>query len=105
NARTPAPSEGVYNADLAYRPDGTLEGIYAKQHLVPFGEYVPLRDELSFIGELQQIPYDYTKGDHRVMFRVAGHPFGTVICFESAFAPLVRGYVRDGAQLIVVTTN
>jgi apolipoprotein N-acyltransferase len=28
-----------------------------------------------------------------------------VICFESAFAPLVRDYVRDGAQLLVVSTN
>jgi apolipoprotein N-acyltransferase len=39
------------------------------------------------------------------MFRAAGHPFGSVICFESAFAPLVRGYVRDGAELLVVSTN
>jgi apolipoprotein N-acyltransferase len=39
------------------------------------------------------------------MFRVAGHPLGSVICFESAFGPLVRDYVRDGAQLIVVSTN
>ena len=36
---------------------------------------------------------------------MAGHPIGSVICFESAFGPLVRDYVRDGAQLIVVSTN
>jgi apolipoprotein N-acyltransferase len=39
------------------------------------------------------------------MFDVAGHPVGSVICFESAFGPLVRDYVRDGAQLIIVSTN
>ena len=39
------------------------------------------------------------------MFRAGGHPFGSVICFESAFAPLVRDFVRDGAELLVVSTN
>ena len=37
-------------------------------------------------------------GDARTLFRVGGHPFGSVICFESAFGPLVRDYVRDGAR-------
>ncbi len=39
------------------------------------------------------------------MYHAGGHTVGTVICFESAFAPLVRDYVRDGAQALVVTTN
>jgi apolipoprotein N-acyltransferase len=105
NARVRAPDGGLYNANVAYGPDGKFQGVYAKQHLVPFGEYVPWRDQLSFISELQQIPYDYEKGHTRRMFHAAGHPFGTVICFESAFSPLVRDYVRDGAQMIVVSTN
>ena len=53
----------------------------------------------SFISELQQIPYDYERGQGRgASSGTAGHPFGTVICFESAFSPLVRDYVRDGAR-------
>ena len=39
------------------------------------------------------------------MFDVAGNGVGNVICFESAFAPLVRDSVRDGAEAIVVSTN
>jgi len=105
NARTEAPDGGLYNANLAYDPSGHLQGIYAKQHLVPFGEYVPWRDQLSFIGELKQVPYDYERGHTRRLFRAAGHPFATVICFESAFGPLVRDFVRAGAEAIVVTTN
>jgi apolipoprotein N-acyltransferase len=105
NARVRAPDGGLYNANVAYSPNGRFQGAYAKQHLVPFGEYVPWRDELSFIGELQQIPYDYEKGHERRLYHAAGHPFGTVICFESAFSPLVRHYVTDGAQMIVVSTN
>jgi len=105
NARTQTPDGGIANSNLAYRPNGQLEGIYSKQRLVPFGEYVPWRDALSFIGELDQVPYDYERGTERVLFRAAGHEFATVICFESAFSPLVRDFVRDGAELIVVTTN
>jgi len=105
NARVPTGDGGLYNANVAYSPDGELQGVYAKQHLVPFGEYVPFRDELSFIGELQQIPYDYAAGERRTMFRAARHPFASVICFESAFSPIVRDFVRDGAEAIVVSTN
>jgi apolipoprotein N-acyltransferase len=116
NARVPvSPSEGespesvrgeVYNADLLYDPDGTLQGKYAKQHLVPFGEYVPLRGLLGDIDALRtNVPYDFTAGDDSVVFDVKGTPVGNVICFESAFGPLVREQVRDGAEAIVVSTN
>ncbi len=105
NSLLPAPSGRDYNTNLLYEPDGTLQGTYAKQHLVPFGEYVPFRDQLDFVGALDQIPYDYEHGRTRRVFEVDGLPLGTVICFESAFGPLVRDYVRDGSELIVVTTN
>jgi apolipoprotein N-acyltransferase len=105
NALTPAPEGRDFNTNLLYEPDGDLQGSYSKQHLVPFGEYVPFRDELSFLGALDQIPYDYEPGRVRRLFRVDGHAVGTIICFESAFGPLVRDFVRDGAELVVVTTN
>ena len=113
NARTPIPGSGnepaaddqVYNSNRLYDPEGRLQGTYSKQHLVPFGEYVPWRGALGFIGELRQIPYDFTAGDHNTIFHVAGRPIGTVICFESAFGPLVRSVVRDGAEAVVVSTN
>jgi apolipoprotein N-acyltransferase len=105
NARTPGDDGQSRNTNLMYTPDGKLQGVYSKQHLVPFGEYVPWRDQLSFLPELRQVPYDFEPGHSRTMFHVAGHPVGSVICFESAFGPLVRNYVRDGAQMIVVSTN
>ena len=105
NALQPAPDGRDYNTNLVYDRDGTLQGTYAKQHLVPFGEYVPLRDQLDFLGALDQIPYDYAHGEGRRLFEVSGRPMATIICFESAFGPLVRDFVRDGAEFIVVTTN
>jgi len=105
NARYTGATGKLYNANLAYAPDGRLLGVYAKQHLVPFGEYVPFRHQLTFISDLRQIPFDFTAGDRRVLFHAAGRPFATVICYESAYAPLVRDFVRDGAQAIVVSTS
>jgi apolipoprotein N-acyltransferase len=105
NARHVEADGKLYNANLAYDPDGELQGVYAKQHLVPYGEYVPLRDELSFVGELRQIPYDFASGSTRTMFRAGGRPFASVICYESAYSGLVRDFVRDGAEAIVVSTS
>lgn len=105
NARHGTPDGKLYNANLAYDPDGELQGFYAKQHLVPFGEYVPFRDELSFIGELRQIPYDFDAGEDRTMFHAGGRPFASVICYESAYSGIVRDFVRDGAEAIVVSTS
>jgi apolipoprotein N-acyltransferase len=105
NARTVGTDDRYRNTNRLYTPVGRLQGSYSKQHLVPFGEYLPWRGELSFLSEVRQIPYDFEPGHHRTIFHVAGHPIGSVICFESAFAPLVRDYVRDGAQAIVVSTN
>jgi apolipoprotein N-acyltransferase len=105
NARTPGTDGRVRNTNLLYQPDGKLQGVYSKQHLVPFGEYVPWRGVLGWLSELRQVPYDFQAGHRRQLFEVAGHRVGSVICFESAFGPLVRDEVRDGAEAIVVSTS
>jgi apolipoprotein N-acyltransferase len=105
NAAVPAPDGRDFNTNLLYTPDGRLVGTYAKQHLVPFGEYVPFRSLVDWTGIVDRIPNDYSPGDKRTIFDVKGHRVATVICFESAFAPLVRDFVRDGAEMVVVTTN
>jgi len=105
NAVAEAPDGRRLNLNVLYGPDGSLAGTYAKRHLVPYGEWVPLRDRLRWIKELDQIPRDFAPGHDPGLFDVAGLRVGSVICFESAFGPQVRGLVRGGAQLIVVSTN
>lgn len=106
NAVTDHPDGRAVNLNLMYDADGTLQGTYAKRHLVPFGEFVPFRDQLEpLISELDEIPRDFAPGDDVGMFSVAGHDIATVICFETAFGPLVRDSVREGAELLVVSTN
>ena len=113
NATVDAPTHGsqpagakAVNLNVLFRPSGAVEGTYAKRHLVPFGEYVPFRHELEpHIGVLERIPRDYEPGHTPGIFEIAGHKIATIICFESAFGYQVRPLVRDGAQVIVVSTN
>ena len=78
---------------------------YDKVHLVPFGEYVPWRDELSWVSAIRQVPVDRTPGERVHTVSVEGLPaFGTPICFENSFPSLVRDFIRDGAGFLVVLT-
>jgi apolipoprotein N-acyltransferase len=105
NAAVPTSDGRDFNTNLLYTPDGRLVGSYAKQHLVPFGEYVPFRSLIEWTGVVDRIPNDYSPGSRRTIFRVKGHRLATIICFESAFGPLVRDFVHDGAEIVVVSTN
>ncbi len=105
NAAVPAPDGREFNQNVLYTPDGRLTGTYSKEHLVPFGEYVPFRSLVDWTGIVDRIPYDFTPGKQRTIFNVKGHRLATVICFESAFGPLVRDFVDRGAEVVVVSTN
>jgi apolipoprotein N-acyltransferase len=108
NATVDAPPNGakVLNLNVLFAPDGEIVGTYSKRHLVPFGESVPFRSTLQhFVSELDQVPRDYEPGRTPGIFEVAGVRIGTLICFESAFGYQVRPLVRDGAQVLVVSTN
>jgi apolipoprotein N-acyltransferase len=102
-----APLDKNLNLNVAFRPDGTVEGTYAKRHLVPYGEEVPLRGLVERLvpAVKDQIPRDFSAGTKPGIFDVAGKRVASVICFESAFGYEVRPVVRDGADVIVVSTN
>jgi apolipoprotein N-acyltransferase len=99
------PDGAFHNEGLLFGGDGRLIGEYRKVHLVPFGEYVPFRDELSWISALQQIPYDETPGERIHPLRFDGITFGDVICFENSFPSIDRTLVAQGAGFLVVQTN
>jgi len=102
---TDAPGGRLYNTAFYYQPDGRFPAVYRKRHLVPFGEYVPWRSELSFISALRAIPRDFAPGRRGTLFPVAGRKVGTLICFDSAFSSLARDYAAHGAEALVVMTN
>ena len=91
------PDGTQHTSAILFDGSGQLAGRYDKVHLVPFGEYVPWRDELSWISAIQQIPVDRTPGERVHTLSTAGLPaFGTPICFENSFPELTRAFVRDG---------
>lgn len=108
NATVDAPPDGskAENLNVLFDPTGAIAGTYSKHHLVPFGEYVPFRHQLEgWISALDEVPRDFVHGKTNGLFDVAGTRIASVICFESAFGREVRDRVRDGAEVIVVSTN
>ena len=98
-------AEEFLNINMMYDPAGRKIGEYAKRHPVPFGEYVPLRDLLDFIPQLDQVPRDMVRGEDAVVFTLPQGVVGSVISFEGAFPRRLRSEVDAGAQVLVVATN
>ncbi len=101
-----APNGGAYNSGLVWDPETGPVQVYVKQHLVPYGEYVPLRSLLEpMVGRLAQIPRDFVAGKRPGTLQLNGYTIADVICFEVAYDGLVRDTVRGGGELLVVQTN
>ncbi|MBA4349273.1 MAG: apolipoprotein N-acyltransferase [Thermodesulfovibrio sp.] len=85
--------------------DGKVSYIYDKIYLVPFGEYVPLRNILFFVDKLTYGIGDYVPGDSYIKAVTPFGSFGTLICYEIIFPGLVRKFYTHGGDFIVTITN
>ncbi|GAA0484058.1 apolipoprotein N-acyltransferase [Streptomyces sp. NPDC046215] len=102
----PGKSGYVDNNGIVWDPKTGPGASYTKQHPVPFGEYVPFRDQLSkVITRLQRVQRDFYPGDHTGVLKVGPARLGDVICFEVAYDEIVRDTVKAGARALVVQTN
>ena len=95
-----------YNSALVVGADGARFGRYDKIHLVPFGEYIPFQNLLTFAHKLTGRVSSFTRGDERKVFILAGsngerHRYGVFICYEAVFADEVRQFARLGAEVLV----
>jgi apolipoprotein N-acyltransferase len=90
-----------FNAAIVIAPDGHRVGRYDKIHLVPFGEYVPFQQYLTFAHKLTGKVSSFSRGAERSTFRLNGHRYGVFICYESVFADEVRHFAQLGAEVLV----
>jgi len=94
------------NSAVLLSPSGERLFTYDKIHLVPWGEYVPLRHLLSFAGKLTADIGDFTPGtEYRVGTLPGGGTFGAFICYEATFPGAVRQFTRNGAELLINMSN
>lgn len=104
------PDEAWYNGAFVATPETGVGGVYyAKRHLVPFGEYIPLRPVLGWLRKVVPIGDDFTPGllPQSLKIKIRDHevPFGPLICYEDIFPSLAVDSVRSGAEVLVVITN
>jgi apolipoprotein N-acyltransferase len=92
------------SADLL-NPQGQRIFAYDKIHLLPFGEYVPLRGWLTFAKRLTADISDFTPGSAYGVAQIPQGKFGTFICYEAIFPSEVRQFTANGAQLLVTISN
>jgi apolipoprotein N-acyltransferase len=93
------------NSAILLDDNGTVSYIYDKVHLVPFGEYVPLRKVLFFIDKLVVGIGDYTSGDSYLKAMTPYGDFATLICYEIVFPGLVRKFYSNSGDFMVNITN
>lgn len=99
-----------YNSLICYTPNGErMETVYNKRRLVPFGEFIPLRSIFEkVIPPLTEILItfdDIFVGESSSIMDINGTDVGCLICFDSIYDGLTLESVRDGAELICLSTN
>lgn len=98
-----------YNAALLVSGGDQQVQIYRKVHLVPFGEYVPLRHSFPLFAAVagKWIPGDFDAGTDYTVFHLANKDVrvAPLICFEDTVGDLTRNFVLNGANLLVNVTN
>lgn len=100
---------GDFNSAALMTGKGKGIMLYHKVHLVPFGEYVPLRHSFPLfawiVGNL--VPDDFDFGPRPIVLEMKRKPFrlATLICFEDTLGDLARQFAAMNAQVFITLTN
>jgi apolipoprotein N-acyltransferase len=95
----------AFNTAVLLNPSGQRIFSYDKIHLLPFGEYVPLRGWLTFAKRLTADISDFTPGSVESVGDLPQGKFGAFICYEAIFPSEVRIFTANGAQFLITISN
>lgn len=111
----PAKATDVYNRAFLLDKDGKPAGYYDKEHLVPFGEYVPPVLDAKIFAALVQGAGGFTPGTATLPLLLPSEKLGSaaftprvlglLICYEAIFPELAQQRVAEGATLLVNISN
>lgn len=105
-AEVPGQPDSLWNLGIVWNPGSGPAQRYAKTHLVPFGEFIPMRDVIgSWFADFQRISRDFVPGTKPGVMEAGGIRIGDIICFEVGYDDIPRNVLNAGAQLLVVQTN
>jgi len=94
-----------FNSAFLVDGKGVLRDKYDKVHLVPFGEYVPLKRFLPFLGKMVEQVGDFSPGPPGRTLAWQDQQLGILICYEVIFPGLARAMVANGAGILINMTN
>jgi apolipoprotein N-acyltransferase len=94
--------DSVYNTSILW--GGEMPDTYIKQHLTPFGEYIPLRSLARIISPLVDDVKDFSPGDAGKTFSIGDIRVAPVICYELIDDDLLRQAAK-GSNILAVQTN
>ncbi len=95
----------LHNRAFLVNAEGLTLGHYDKEHLVPFGEYVPLSGLLGFLPKLVQGIGEFAPGQDQPALSLGNLALGVLICYETIFPELAQDRVEHGANLLVNISN
>lgn len=103
-------SEADYNSIVVALPDGTVHNtVYNKRNPVPFGEFVPFRKLVMTLipplAEISTLAEDIPAGEASVVFDLDIGNVGPLICFDSIYEINAMDSLKNGAQVLAVSTN
>lgn len=100
----------LQNSLIEVKPDGSFgKTFYHKQRLVPFGEFVPMRRLVMFLipplAEIGMLEDDLLAGEESYVIETEQGRVGCGICFDSIYENVILESVRNGAEIIAISTN
>jgi apolipoprotein N-acyltransferase len=98
-------SNDYFNSAYLLSPSGEIKGKYDKVHLVPYGEYVPLRKFFPFVNKLTDGIGNFGTGAGYYPLSLGDKKIGVLICYEAILPFAARMYKKRSAELLVSITN